>query len=222
MKEATIFEYHKIVEDKLLAYGFNYENGVYQYATNILHGQFCLLVEITKDSIVSSKLLDTDFNEEYVLHHVTKSVGTFTAKVKEAYETVMLDILAKCFTVAVFQSEQAQQIVAYVQAKYGDEVEFLWKKSPKNGILRRKDTEKWYAAILSVSQSKIGFTTNEKVEIIDLRIQPEKIDDLIDGVHYLPGYHMNKKSWYTICLDGSLSIAEIESRIDESYLLAIK
>lgn len=222
MEENSIFKYHKMVVDKLFTYGFYYEDNVYHYTTDILNGQFCLLIEISQDSNVQSKLIDTDFNEEYVLHRVAKNTGSFSAKVKEAYEDILLDILEKCFELAVFQSEQAQQIIAYVQERYGDTVEFLWKKSPKNGILRRRDTKKWYAAILSVSRSKIGFTSNEKIEIIDLRIQPEKIDDLIDGVNYLPGYHMNKKSWYTICLDGSVSIETIKQRIDESYLLAIK
>ncbi len=31
---------------------------------------------------------------------------------------------------------------------------------------------------------------------------------------------MNKKHWYTIRLDGSISLQEIFMRIDESYILA--
>ena len=37
-----------------------------------------------------------------------------------------------------------------------------------------------------------------------------------------PGYHMNKKHWYTIILDNSISTSEICRRIDDSYLLAHK
>jgi len=33
---------------------------------------------------------------------------------------------------------------------------------------------------------------------------------------------MNKKHWYTVCLDGSVNIGEILRRIDESYGLAFK
>ena len=35
------------------------------------------------------------------------------------------------------------------------------------------------------------------------------------------GYHMNKKHWNTICLDGSIPHSELKSMIDHSYSLVI-
>src|SRR5438105_912401 len=37
-----------------------------------------------------------------------------------------------------------------------------------------------------------------------------------------PGYHMNKKLWNTITIDGSLSNQLIKKLIDDSYLLIVK
>ena len=37
----------------------------------------------------------------------------------------------------------------------------------------------------------------------------------------LPGYHMNKKHWNTLCLDGSIPNAEIKAMIDHSFSLVI-
>lgn len=37
----------------------------------------------------------------------------------------------------------------------------------------------------------------------------------------IPGYHMNKASWNTIILDGSIPQGEIERMIDNSYLLVV-
>ena len=37
----------------------------------------------------------------------------------------------------------------------------------------------------------------------------------------IPGYHMNKKHWNTICLDGSIPTSEIKSMIDHSFSLVI-
>ncbi|MNZ92235.1 hypothetical protein D3C78_1112530 [compost metagenome] len=37
-----------------------------------------------------------------------------------------------------------------------------------------------------------------------------------------PGYHMNKKHWNTITIDGSLSDSEIFSMIDHSYEVVVK
>ncbi len=38
----------------------------------------------------------------------------------------------------------------------------------------------------------------------------------------IPGYHMNKKHWNTITLDGSIPEKEIFFMIDESYALVVK
>lgn len=38
----------------------------------------------------------------------------------------------------------------------------------------------------------------------------------------LPGYHMNKKHWNTVVVDGSVSTTELKSWIDHSYGLVKK
>ncbi|MEO6288982.1 MAG: MmcQ/YjbR family DNA-binding protein [Ginsengibacter sp.] len=38
----------------------------------------------------------------------------------------------------------------------------------------------------------------------------------------LPGYHMNKKHWNTIIVDGSLSVAQLKEFINGSYKLVSK
>lgn len=38
----------------------------------------------------------------------------------------------------------------------------------------------------------------------------------------LPGYHMNKRHWNTLLLDGSIPTAEIRAMIDASYTLVVK
>jgi predicted DNA-binding protein (MmcQ/YjbR family) len=38
----------------------------------------------------------------------------------------------------------------------------------------------------------------------------------------LPGYHMNKKHWNTIIVDGTLSSKQLKEMVDESYSLVAK
>lgn len=38
----------------------------------------------------------------------------------------------------------------------------------------------------------------------------------------LPGYHMNKKHWNTIVVDGSVSVKLLKEWIDHSYALVVK
>jgi len=38
----------------------------------------------------------------------------------------------------------------------------------------------------------------------------------------IPGYHMNKKLWNTVYMDGSLTIKQLQEMIDHSYDLILK
>ena len=111
-------------------------------------------------------------------------------------------------------------VVKYAERKYGTRLEFLW--NDDNSVMRRRDNAKWYLAILPVQRNKIGLDGEGKIEIIDLRAPKEELPKLLDGVNYLPAYHMNKKSWFTIPLDGRVSAEIIFALIDMSYELAKK
>ena len=45
------------------------------------------------------------------------------------------------------------------------------------------------------------------------------IGNLRQSAGYLPAYHMNKDSWITIVLDGTVPMKEICDLIDQSYFL---
>jgi len=55
---------------------------------------------------------------------------------------------------------------------------------------------------------------------INLKCHPDKVDGLRERYDaILPGYHMNKKHWNTVVIDGSLSFDFVKSLIDDSYNL---
>lgn len=106
--------------------------------------------------------------------------------------------------------------------KKGDEIEFLWDEFPDNAVWHRKDTQKWYGDVLTVSKKKLVLDSSEITEIINLRLNPDPMSETIDYEKNFSGWHMNKKHWHTIILDNSVPTKEICKRIDESYTLAEK
>ena len=57
---------------------------------------------------------------------------------------------------------------------------------------------------------------------MNLKCDPDEalaLRDIFPAV--IPGYHMNKKHWNTIKLDGSIPLGELERMMDNSYLLVI-
>lgn len=213
-----IFKHRKPDFGKLKAYGFAADGETYRYATEIKNGQFRLNL-IVSPTDVAAELIDVAAEEPFTLFLVEEAAGSFLGEVRTAYENALTDVAKLCFEKCTFKSADAQAVIAYVRKTYGDELEFLWEKFDDNAIWRRKDNKKWYGALLTVSKKKLGLPSDDRAEILDLRGNAEA---LVDGVRIFGGYHMNKKSWITVCLDGSLPINEIFRLIDESYNLAKK
>lgn len=221
MTEVT-FKNRKLNIQKLLPFGFIHIGDGYIYHTDLIDGQMKLTVTVDTEEKIYTEVTDNENGEEYVLHRVAGAVGSFVGRVRTEYEAVLEEISQKCFDTEVFKSKQAKEVIAYVRKTYGDELEHLWQRFPDNAIVRRCDNQKWYAAILTVSRRKLGFDLDESVEIIDLRLKPEEMETTVDNIKYFPGYHMNKKHWITVCLDGTVPTKEIFARIDDSYKLAFK
>lgn len=216
-----IFQRKKCNLERMSAYGFIIKDEKRIYETNIIDGAFKLSVLIAENGNVDTNLIEIENSEPYVLYK-TNATGAYVGKVRSAVEAVLTDIANSCYDSSIFKTNQAQMAIEYVRKKYGDEPEFLWTKSPNNAVLRRKDNRKWYAAILTVNGRKIGLNTDKIVEIIDLRMKADDRDNILSREHYYPGWHMNKKSWYTIVFDDCVADEEIKLRITESYELARK
>lgn len=216
----SIFKSRKADFSKLAEYGFKKRGKSYKYTQTLSESGFELTVTVTETGKISAKVVEPEVGE-YTLH-LTDSVGSFVGQVRAEYEKTLTDIAEACFLPDVFKAEQTKRLIEYVREKYGRELEFLWDKFEGNAVWRREDTGKWFAAVLTVSRHKLGLDSDEIVEIIDLRSPPEKIESLVDKKRYFGGWHMNKKHWYTMILDGSITFEELCERIDESYKLAVK
>ena len=216
-----IFKWKKCNKEKLSAYGFIRKDGQDVYETNIMDGAFRLCVSVAENGDVDTDVIEIENGEPYILYKTVAS-GAFVGEIRAAVEEVLTDIADACYDPSVFKTNQSQMVIEYVRKKYGDELEFLWKKSPDNAIWRRKDNQKWYGAILTVNGRKIGLDSDKMVEIIDLRMKPENRNDILSREHYYPGWHMNKKNWYTLVFDNGIDDEEIKLRITESYELAKK
>ena len=214
-----IFSDRRADPEKLRAYGFRETDGAYLYEQPLLSGAFTLRVRVRADG-ADACLIDAATDEPYTLFLVEDAQGSFIGEVRAAYCDALSDIAEACFAKTVFQSGYSQSVIEYARNTYGDELEFLWEKSPKNAILRRKDNRKWYAALLTISKSKLGAFPDEEIEVLDLRAAPEAIPDMVDGKRVFAGYHMNKKHWITLPLDGTLPAEEICAMLDTSYALA--
>lgn len=203
---------------KLAEYGFASVKDSFVYTVQILEDSFALSVFIDNKGKVDTRLLELDTDEEYVLYK-TDAQGSFVGSVRLAIENVLKDISDNCFDSLVFRSECTVKVVEYVKEKYNREPEFLWDDTPDTAIWRRDDNKKWFGIIQTIPVKKLGVESDEIVEILNLKGTPERIASMVDGKRFYPAWHMNKKHWYTVILNGSVDLEEIVEEIDTSYLL---
>jgi predicted DNA-binding protein (MmcQ/YjbR family) len=72
--------------------------------------------------------------------------------------------------------------------------------------------------VFKVAGKMFALTDVTNFASINLKCDPEKAVELRDQYPaVLPGYHMNKKHWNTILLDGSIPTKLLQTWIDESY-----
>ena len=115
------------------------------------------------------------------------------------------------------QAMTRQEAVDYIKNEFNVEGEYLWMKFPSYAVFRNKKNKKWFALIGSIEKNKLKIEGNERVDILNLKCDPVFIGSLLKNEGYFPAYHMNKKSWITVLLDGSVRNEEIMDLIHLSY-----
>lgn len=204
----------------LKAEGFTKRTDGYFKTVPIIEGQFFLNLTVSENGTVRTKLIDAMTEDEYVLHLVPTAGGAFVGEVRAEYDRAVERLKQICFRPDVYRYPQTQIVFEHIHSKYGVEPEHLWEKYPEDAIFRRKDTKKWFALLMTIDRKKLGLKESGTTEILTIRMYPDELSALVDGEMYFAGYHMNKKHWLTVLLDGSLSERELFERIEFSYGLA--
>ena len=75
---------------------------------------------------------------------------------------------------------------------------------------------------MSIPYKTLGLEKIGKIDVLNVKLNPDLIESLIDKKHFFPAYHMNKKYWITILLDSDMDMDLVKSLIDESFKLVEK
>lgn len=216
--EEEVFQRTHVDFNKLIDYGFIDELDYYKYSTTILNEEFKIEIIINKDGILSGKVFDVQTNDEYNVFRFSHHVGSFVNKILEEYQNILIDIKENCYIKDFFKSKQANEIAKYIKDKFNVLPQFLWNKFPGYGVFKHITNDKWFGLILDINKSKLG-DENEEIEIINLKTDENTINKLLKQKGIYKAYHMNKKNWISIVLDGTFSNDFIIELIDNSYSL---
>ncbi|KXT91729.1 hypothetical protein SORDD20_01054 [Streptococcus oralis] len=214
-----IFKSYQFNKEKAHAYGFVENGEVWSYSCRILQGEFFMTLSITPDN-VSFQVFDQETGDLYPQVHMESMRGSFVASVREACLEILYQIRKACFDVQDFICPQTKRIMAQVQEKYGDQLEYLWEKSPDTAVLRHEGNQKWYAVVMRIPWDKLEKGREGLVEAVNLK--HDQVADLLSKKGIYPAFHMNKRYWLSLALDDSLQDEEVIELIEKSWNLTVK
>ena len=214
-----IFKSYQFNQEKARAYGFVEKGEVWTYSCQILQGDFFMTVSITPDN-VSFQVFDQETGDLYPQVHMESMRGSFVGSVREACLEVLYQIRKACFDAQDFICPQTKRIMAQVQEKYGNQLEYLWEKSPDTAVLRHEGNQKWYAVMMIIPWDKLEKGREGLVEAVN--IKHDQVADLLSQKGIYPAFHMNKRYWLSLALDDSLLDEEVLELIERSWNLTGK
>ena len=196
---AEFFRRMRVKHGALQKFGFRKDSGRCTYSAPVADGTLVCTIAVDAVGVVTENTVDATTNEEYVQHRIAAASGKFVGGVRRDIMALMRRIADACFERDVFKTALARGILSFAETEWGETPEFLWKNFPDYAVMRRKDTDKWYALLARLTADKVGGKRDDLVEVVNLRRT-----EGMDGSRFLPAYHMNKKTWTTVILDGTI------------------
>ncbi|OBX01729.1 MULTISPECIES: MmcQ/YjbR family DNA-binding protein [Gallibacterium] len=111
-----------------------------------------------------------------------------------------------------------QTLFLYLNEHYSAVAEHLFDKYPEFAVFRHFTNKKWFALFMPLVGDKLGLSTKEMVNILNLKLSPELIDGLRQSEGFYPAYHMNKQHWLSVDL-AKIEMSELIPLIEQSYRL---
>ncbi|MCL1901736.1 MAG: MmcQ/YjbR family DNA-binding protein [Firmicutes bacterium] len=112
-----------------------------------------------------------------------------------------------------------EEVFKYIKEKYEIAPDYPWRRTPNYAILRHKNNRKWFAAVIDITEDKIGLNSTKLIDAVLLKNDPLVIGSLRTENGIYAGYHMNKEHWITIHLESGIDCKRVFELIDMSFNL---
>ena len=218
--ENEVFAGYVANKTSLEEFGFERTDGGYVYSVDFLSGEFKAVVTVDNTGRVTGKVIENALGEEYAAVHVEMFTGGFVGRVRTAYREQLESIRAACFSNTQFIYPQSGRLAQYIFEKYGERPDNPFDDDEGCGVFRYAATRKWYGLIMPVKQNRLfGGDDESVIEVINLKVDPEKRGELLNINGIYPAYHMNKMLWISVLLDGTVEDKLLFSLVDDSRSL---
>ena len=114
------------------------------------------------------------------------------------------------------------EVRQHIADTFGVTHEFPWGENEGAEVFRHEIGNKWFALMMHIPKSKLGFNDETPVYVINLKCDPMMMGSVRDGVTVFPAYHMNKEHWISVLLDEKAEADRVKWLIGISYELTLQ
>lgn len=111
------------------------------------------------------------------------------------------------------------ELFDHIWNRYAAEPEYLWKRNPDTAVFRHASNRKWFAILMDVRADRLGLEGDEVIDILNVKCDPEDVLVLQLADSIMPAYHMNKRNWISIRIEGGVGDGMIFDLIAMSHRL---
>jgi len=221
--EEKVFRCRRFIFDRLESSGFVKGPDGYVCSREFMNGDFEAIFTVKENGEYSCKVIDRMNDEEYSQINNENYDGAYVNTVRSSLEKLLEGIAKKCCREVLFASDQGNRICEKIFEKYSVRPDFPWKDNKQEryheaGVFRHKDNDKWFALMMNININAILHDGNNAfADVMNLKIDPSRYDEVHRIRNVFPAYHMSHKMWISVILNEVLSDEEVMSLIDMSY-----
>ena len=112
-----------------------------------------------------------------------------------------------------------QWLLKTARETYGTEADHPFSGDTDTAVLRHALSRKWYGLVMHVPYRRMGLDREGGTDVLNLKCSPILAGNLREQAGILPAYHMNKNSWISVLLDGTVPKKTVRMLLDVSFEL---
>lgn len=211
MELSYLFDGHRFDAEAATRFGFACTDGRYVYRQREDGGVVLCFCVHPAERAAFVTAVDEEFGEEFKPFESDCS-GGYSAELRNHAQALMEKITAACFS----DVSTREWVLQFAANKYGIVPDHPFGGDRVSAVLRT-EKGKWYGLLMTIPRDRLFGADPLPIDVMNVKLPPDRVRALIDGVRYFRCYHMNKTHWITVALTGETDRNELAGLICESH-----
>ena len=110
------------------------------------------------------------------------------------------------------------ELTRYIFDTYSVEPDYPFSDDNVSAVFRHPANRKWFALAMNIPARRLGLPSDARMDIVNLKCDPNLIVSLRGAPGLFPAYHMSKENWITAALDGTSPRAGLVCRRTRGWI----